>query len=193
VRLPACIAEIYGTDAGRHLEFWLEKDALAGVIYPVTDMYDVPLMVARGYSSLSFLHTAAEYIGSLDVPSYIYHLGDYDPSGVDAGNKIERDLRVFAPNAEIHFERIAVNRGQIDAWNLPTRPTKQLDSRAKGFGDISVELDAIAPDQLRHLVKEVIEKHANPVRLAILHAAEESEKRLINGLVGMVRGGRSHD
>jgi hypothetical protein len=181
------------TDAGRHLEFWLEKDALAGVIYPVTDMYDVPLMVARGYSSLSFLHTAAEYIGSLDVPSYIYHLGDYDPSGVDAGNKIERDLRVFAPNAEIHFERIAVNRGQIDAWNLPTRPTKQLDSRAKGFGDISVELDAIAPDQLRHLVKEVIEKHANPVRLAILHAAEESEKRLINGLVGMVRGGRSHD
>jgi hypothetical protein len=178
------------TDAGRHVEIWLEKDALAGVIYPVTDLYDVPLMVARGYSSLSFLHEAAEYISSLDVPSHIYHLGDYDPSGVDAGNKIDRDLREFAPNAEIHFERIAVNPDQINAWNLPGRPTKTTDSRAKNFGETSVELDAIAPDQLRHLVKETIQKHVNPVRLAMLHAAEESEKLLISGLVGMVPGSR---
>jgi hypothetical protein len=31
-------------------------------------MYDVPLMVARGYASLSFLHSAAETIKDLDVP-----------------------------------------------------------------------------------------------------------------------------
>jgi hypothetical protein len=36
------------------------------------------------------------------------------------------------------FERIAVNPDQIAAWNLPTRPTKQTDSRAKGFGAASV-------------------------------------------------------
>jgi hypothetical protein len=30
-------------------------------------MYDVPLMVARGYASLSFLYTAAEYINDLEV------------------------------------------------------------------------------------------------------------------------------
>jgi len=48
------------------LKIWLEKDALAGVIYPVTDLYDVPLMVARGYASLSFLHGAAEYIGAIE-------------------------------------------------------------------------------------------------------------------------------
>ena len=40
-------------------------------------------MVARGYASLSFLHSAAEYINSLEVPAYIYHLGDFDPSGVE--------------------------------------------------------------------------------------------------------------
>jgi hypothetical protein len=177
-------------DAGRRVEIWLEKDALAGVILPVTDMYDVPLMVARGYSSLSFLHEAAEEIGSLPVPSHIYHLGDYDPSGVNAGEKIEQTLREMAPHAEIHFERIAVTPYQIRNWNLPTRPTKQSDSRAKGFGDISVELDAIAPDQLRALVKSAIESHIDPQQLAAIFAAEESEKRLMNGLVGMVQGGR---
>ena len=47
-------------DADCYVEIWLEKDALAGVILPVTSEYDVPLMVARGYASLSFLHEAAE-------------------------------------------------------------------------------------------------------------------------------------
>src|SRR5438045_6419819 len=53
-------------DVNAYVEVWLEKDALAGVVYPITSMYDVPLMVARGYASLSFLHSAAEYINSLD-------------------------------------------------------------------------------------------------------------------------------
>ena len=36
-------------DIDAYVEIWLEKDALSGVIYPVTSLYDVPLMVARGY------------------------------------------------------------------------------------------------------------------------------------------------
>jgi hypothetical protein len=35
-------------DADAYVEIWLEKDALAGVVYPVTEKFDVPLMVARG-------------------------------------------------------------------------------------------------------------------------------------------------
>jgi hypothetical protein len=57
----------------------------------------------------------------------------------------------MAPAAEIHFERIAVTPAQIAAWDLPSRPTKASDSRAKGFGEVSVELDAIEPDRLRAL------------------------------------------
>jgi hypothetical protein len=57
-------------DAEDYAEVWLEKDALSGVVLPITAQYDVPLMVARGYASLSFLHTAAEHIGALDVPAY---------------------------------------------------------------------------------------------------------------------------
>jgi hypothetical protein len=81
------------TDADAYVEVWLEKDALSGVIYPVTSMYDVPLMVTRGYASLSFLYSAAEYINTLTVSTYIYHLGDFDPSGVNAGEKIDETLR----------------------------------------------------------------------------------------------------
>ena len=173
-------------DADAYVEVWLEKDALAGVVMEVTELYDVPLMVSRGYASLSFLHSAAEYLDSLDVPAFIYHLGDFDPSGVNAGEKIEQTLRELAPGAEIHFERLAVTPEQIEEWNLPTRPTKQSDSRSKGFGDISVELDAIEPDTLRYdIVEEAINRHLPEDQFEILKAAERSERLLINGLVGM--------
>jgi hypothetical protein len=172
-------------DVGAYVEIWLEKDALAGVILPVTSTYDVPLMVARGYASLSFLHSAAEFIDGLTVPTFIYHLGDFDPSGVNAGEKIEETLRELAPTADITFERIAVTPEQITAWALPTRPTKMSDSRAKGFGDISVELDAIHPDHLRGLVQNAIERHLPGNAFAVLKAAEASERQLIGGLVAM--------
>jgi hypothetical protein len=170
-------------NANSYVEVWLEKDALAGVVYPVTSTFDVPLMVARGYASLSFLHDAAEYIGSLDVPAYIYHFGDFDPSGVNAGEKIEETLCEMAPDATIHFERVAVTPEQITEWNLPTRPTKTSDTRSKGFGAESVELDAIPPDDLRALVQETIEWHLPSEQYEVLKAAEESERELISRLV----------
>ena len=174
-------------DADAYVEIWLEKDALSGVIYPVTSMYDVPLMVARGYASLSFLFSAAEYINTLDIPAYIYHLGDFDPSGVNAGEKIEETLRELAPDADIVFERIAVTEEQITDWDLPTRPTKASDTRAKTFSSaLSVELDAIEPNQLRALVQETIERHLPAEQFEVLKAAEESERDIITRLVGKV-------
>src|SRR5215813_10778578 len=175
------------TDADTYVEIWLEKDALAGVIYPITSMYDLPLMVARGYASLSFLYSAAEYINTLDVPTFIYHCGDFDPSGVNAGEKIEETLLELAPDADITFQRIAVTPEQIADWDLPTRPTKASDTRSRSFGSsVSVELDAIDPNVLRNLVQETIEQHLPPDQFAILKAAEESEREIITRLVGKI-------
>jgi hypothetical protein len=171
------------TDADCYVEIWLEKDALAGVVYPVTSMFDVPLMVARGYASLSFLHTAAEYINGLDVPACIYHCGDFDPSGVNAAEKIEETLRELAPDADISFERIAVTPEQIEEWDLPTRPTKTTDTRSKGFGEVSVELDAIDPNQLRELVQTTIEQHLPADEYEVLKVAEQSERELLTSLI----------
>lgn len=166
-----------------YVEVWLEKDALSGVIVPVTSKYDVPLMVARGFASLSFLHSAAEHMATIAGSCFVYHLGDFDPSGVNAGEKIEQTLRELAPKARIRFQRLAVNEEQIAAWRLPSRPTKKTDSRSKNFGDISVELDAIAPDQLRQMVRDAIEKHLPPDQYRVLMAAEESERQLLTSLI----------
>jgi len=169
-------------DLDEYAEIWIEKDALAGVVYPITAHFDAPLMVARGYASLSFLHSAAEYINEIaseGISTHIYHFGDFDPSGVDAAYKIRDTLREVAPDAEIHFERVAVLDEQIAALKLPTRPTKKTDSRARNFGEESVELDAIHPDLLRALVYDRLERHLPKHKLDALKVAEESERTLI--------------
>jgi hypothetical protein len=99
----------------------------------------------------------------------------------------------LAPSAEIHFERIAVTPVQIMDWDLPTRPTKASDSRAKAFGsNLSVELDAIEPNQLRTLVRETIERHLPAEQFEVLKAAEQSERDTIMRLVeGKIAGKRS--
>jgi hypothetical protein len=107
---------------------------------------------------------------------------------VDAARDIEAKLRRYAPGAEIHFERPAVTREQVERWNLPTRPTKMTDTRAKKFTGTSVELDAIPASKLRELVRECIERHIDREQLAILRTAEESERELLERWAKTYRG-----
>lgn len=166
-----------------YLEIWIEKDALAGVFYEVTAEFDVPLMVSRGYSSLSYLHGAAKQIEYKDKPTYIYYFGDYDPSGRDIPRDIETKLRMFAPDAEIHFEIVAVTPEQIETFNLQTRPTKKTDTRSKNFKGESVEVDAIPPKTLRLMVREVIEKQIDEHQLYNSKLIEQEEKELVKDVV----------
>jgi hypothetical protein len=169
-----------------YVEVWLEKDALAGVLYETTSDYDVPLMVTRGYPSLSFLYSAARGIAEQNKPAYLFYLGDHDPSGVDIPRKVESDLRQMAPKAEIHFARTAVNEDQISAWRLPTRPTKRTDSRAKTFRGESVEVDAIPPERLRQLVEEEILGLVDLDKMAATIEAEKSERQLVEGWAALI-------
>src|SRR5262249_17381064 len=148
-------------------------------------------MVARGYSSKSFLHSAAMAIREKKKPAFIYHVGDLDPSGVDAARVIEEKLRKYAPGIEVHFERLAVTWEQVREWNLPTRATKEKDPRAKKFNSKeSVELDAIPAAKLREIVRNAIEKHIDKEKLRILRTAEESERELLKKWHEALQGGK---
>jgi hypothetical protein len=171
-----------------YVEVWLEKDALAGVLYEETEQWDVPLMVTRGFSSLSFLHSAAEAIADVGKPAYLYHFGDRDPSGVAIDRKIEQDLRAMAPEAEIHFERVAVTPEQIVTLNLPTRPTKTSDTRSRNFIGESVEVDAIEPPTLREIVRNCIEQHIDQRVLASTLAIEREERASLRYVAEQVAG-----
>ena len=142
-----------------------------------------------GPSIASFsIGTAAMAIKARGKPAYIFHFGDLDPSGVDAARDIEAKLRRYAPDAEVNFERPAVTREQVELWDLPARPTKQKDPRAKKFVGSSVELDAIPARKLRELVRGCIERHVDQRQLEILKVAEASEREFLRMVAGTYGG-----
>jgi predicted HicB family RNase H-like nuclease len=166
-----------------YVEVWLEQDALAGILYEETWAWDVPLMVARGYSSLPYLYEAAQVIQHCGKSTYLYYFGDLDPSGLDITRVVEKDIRGFAPGAEVYFERVAVTSEQIARWKLPTRPTKKTDSRSKGFKGESVELDAIPPRSLRELAATSITKHIEPMLLDSSRRTEKAERKSLKNFL----------
>jgi hypothetical protein len=163
-------------DQNVYVEVWSEKEAISSIVSPITDAWDVPLMIARGFASESFLWTTAQTLRAAQKPAVIYQLGDHDPSGVAAWNHIQRRLQDFAPDVEITFERLAVTESQITGFRLPTRPTKITDSRSKTFDGESVEVDAIPSRILRDIVEHAITSWIDPVALHATRVAEESER-----------------
>ncbi|MCB1808261.1 MAG: hypothetical protein KDJ99_24870, partial [Candidatus Competibacteraceae bacterium] len=150
-----------------HVEVWCEKDALASVLYQETHRFDVPLMVARGYSSESFAFEAADAIRNSDKDrAWIYYVGDFDPSGWDMSENLKTKLLEFIGNdIDVQFIRLAITPAQVNTLNLPSRPTKTTDTRCKRFFELfgndapSIELDAIHPNQLRQLVRDTLVQH----------------------------------
>jgi hypothetical protein len=162
-----------------YVEVWLEKDALAGVVIEVTENWDVPLMVTRGYPSLTFVAAAADAMRQKHRPIFIYYLGDRDPSGVDIPRFVEKELREQAPRANITFELVAVTEEQIIEMDLLTRPTKKTDSRSGKFRGESVEVDAIPPSRLLQLVEAHIVQHLDAERHNRLVEVEAAERKTL--------------
>jgi hypothetical protein len=116
------------------VEIWLEKEALAGVLVDVTVEWDVPLMVTRGYPSMSFLHSAAEAIRSREAEGQqtkIYYFGDRDPSGADIDRAVVHG---------IGESLAALEKGAIDA-----RRAEKAEAR---FGDDPLARSALSVEEL---------------------------------------------
>lgn len=138
----------------------VEKEALVGVLEGLCREYDVPIMPARGYPSVSVLREFA--VGDLDQSQdpLVLHLGDHDPSGLDMTRDLEDRLALLLQSDNFELKRIALNRDQIDALKPPPNPAKTTDSRFTEYrrkhGSSSWELDALSPKYLNDLVRSHI-------------------------------------
>jgi len=163
-------------------EVWVEKDALSHVCHRAAFPYCVPVIVARGFSSVSYLHDAAQRIrrnARQDRGTVILYFGDLDPSGYEM-----LPAMMFTLEDEMGLQgwvegvRCALSPEQVEQHDLPTNPDalKLTDSRARKyidrFGNLAVELDALRPDVLESLVRGSIESR---LYLDRLQAEQETE------------------
>lgn len=148
----------------KYLEVWIEKDALSGIFTRVTRRYTVPVVVDRGFASVSFLHEFVERIEQHpnQTPVMLY-FGDFDPSGIEMLGAMKTTLEEELKVDRIIFKRIALTKEDIFTYGLPHAPEalKLKDTRAKKYiethGLLAVELDALRPDILEGKIRGSIE------------------------------------
>ena len=169
-------------DQDHYLEVWVEKDAIAGIVAPKANAFGVPVFVCRGFASLSSLFSAANTFRRMAEAGkkvIIYHFGDYDPSGVAAGQSVLKAMRDDF-RVELQFIRAAVTEEQIEEMNLPTRPTKTTGTHARHWtGGRSVELDAMPAAELRRLVESCITRHIDVDAWQTLQRTEAMERETL--------------
>ena len=171
------------TNSDYELSLYSEKDAITGTIRSVCELHDVSLGVVRGYSSESFAWSVAQSMKPWKV-NVMGNMGDHDPSGVHAWEDFTNKVRKFAgPDIHIRTSRIAVTPEQIEELDLPLRPTKQTDSRSKGWEGGSVEVDAIPAPKLRQIVEEWINPFIDVDDWNLLCEVEESERTILYALM----------
>ena len=166
-----------------YIELWVEKDALSGVLKPITSYYHINLMVNRGYSSCSAMYDSykrfSQHYG--DKECHVLYLGDHDPSGLD----MDRDIhdRLYEFGVDIEVERVALTSEQIRKYNPPSNPVKFTDSRADAyivqFGKTSWEVDALNPKTLNTLIRSRINKLIDVDLFKQKIDDEEKDKRVL--------------
>lgn len=172
-----------------HLEVWIEKDALLGVIEKVCRDNDVDFFACRGYVSQSELCSAGQRMNYYSRQGYdvtVIHLGDHDPSGMDMTRDNDDRLRMFAGgNAEVR--RIALSMEQVEQYNPPPNVAKLSDARAqkyiKQYGESSWELDALEPRVMQSLLRDTINEYKDPELWALREAQLAEDLTILNQVI----------
>src|SRR5262249_23424180 len=70
-------------DQSDRVEFFIEKEAMVGVVAPVTRRYAVSLIPIRGQCSETWCWSVAQDWNQSIDHIHVYYLGDHDPAGFD--------------------------------------------------------------------------------------------------------------
>lgn len=174
-------------DQDHHVEVWIEKEALIGVVERTCRDLRIGAFACKGYVSLSEMWDAGYNRlrrHTRDGKSVvILHFGDHDPSGIDMTRDIRDRLSLLSGSQDIEIVRIALNEDQIQQYNPPPNPAKVTDSRFAAYeakyGDESWELDALPPDVLDALIREHIEEYRDSERFSLFKEQEDDARKTL--------------
>ncbi len=152
----------------------------------------VDLFPCGGFSSLSFVHEAAQQHNHSDDtrPLVVLYVGNYDPAGVLIDQSLERELRLHLKALiEMNFKRIAINDSQVETYDLPTKRRKEGDKRSRQV-EYTVEAEAMPARILRGLVRAEVEALLSPDALKIAKVAEKSERAHLHRMAEIFEAGQ---
>ena len=116
----------------KYIEVWIEKDALSSLFKNVCVYYSIPVIVCRGYSSITFLNNFKNRLKFYtDKFCLMLYFGDFDPSGMNMVDSMDETLKDELKVSNLEIKRVALSRKDIDdykpvSYTHLTLPTSDL-------------------------------------------------------------------
>jgi len=174
-----------------YVEVWTEKDALSSIFTEAVWKYCCRIVVCRGQLSATFLNEyadRAELAINRGQEPVILYFGDLDPTGMRIPEIIENKL-IDRHDLLVDINRIALWPHYVELYNLPFNPqaTKTKDPNynwycSKGYGDYSVELDALHPKILMEMIDSALCHHLNVEDMIEQQNIQEKERKILKKL-----------
>jgi hypothetical protein len=193
------VAEFYQKDLWQNQDvvvfFFIEKQAMEGVVAPVTRNLRVSLIPIRGQCSETWCWSVAQDWNELDKPVIVYYIGDHDSFGLSIERSLRERIEGYLDEERkdcFQWERLAVTAADLRNLELPGFPIKRdkhgaipTTSRAyfEEFGDRCVEADAISPIEIRRRCEEAIRRHIDSARWEAMLEIEAREKAEVRNLI----------
>lgn len=171
-------------DQEYYIEVWIEKDALRGIIQPITNQYQINLFIPGGRVSTTMIYEASIRFSEKEKQGkkcVLLYLGDHDPCGLDMVIRdIPKRMEVFRNN--VNIIPIALTKEQIQKHNIPTdQLTKEKDKTKKWYIELTDtdkcwELDALSPEILQSILEENILNFLDICKFEKIKSQEEEDK-----------------
>jgi len=171
----------------KHIEVFVEKNTLLGVVRDVCRDYYVPLTSGRGFAGPSIWRKMSErFDNSGKEEMVLVVISDFDPEGLELADDAIRSLRDLW-NVPINYARVAVTEEQIEEHDLAEdfNPAKETSPRYQSFidrtgDDKTWECEALELDYLQEELTRVIEENMNMEIFEKEQELEESDTEEIH-------------
>ena len=176
----------------QRLELWSEASGMVGQLARVAADYSIPVFSASGFASLSAVRLIADRALQWDSMTTLLHVGDLDPSGESIFAAIAQDAAAFVradrtlQTTRLEAVRVALTRGHVAQFSLPTAPVKASDTRSRGWTGGTCQLEALPPDVLAAIVRDAIEAQLDLDEYRYQVSLERQDRA---ELLGLPRGG----
>jgi hypothetical protein len=128
----------------------------------------------------------------MERETFIYHVGDFDPYGMEAWQAVQNRLNELV-DVPVHFERIAATVEDRDEYIDFTHPVKapknnhavavaRTRKHTDVYGDLALEVDAIPTPVLRARVRAAIMRHIDQADIDAAQDQQEMDRKVLERL-----------
>lgn len=178
-------------------ELWVEAAGMMPQLQRVANPLGVPVYSSGGFDSTTVKREAAVRVVERDRPTIVFHVGDWDPSGMSIFDSAAEDVAQFASDmgeaGVVEFRHAVVTKEQIADYGLPEKPAKATDKRGNWQGG-TVQAEALSPPDLAAEVTRALDAVIDADALAsILDTERREREELLAALDGLGYPGDPED